>query len=111
RSMEWLHQTIRTFPADATPEGRLWPIFSARWGWDDTPTLDCGGPGPPFRGPPDLRVFIPFNDTQFRPKEATLERMARQAIANAQRDARDPDLRFMAERFGRVRIGGLCEGP
>ena len=103
-SMEALYELMRLFPQDVD-NGRLWPVFSIRWTWDDKAHLGFGRlPGWSTR---KLAYLIPLNRTQRQFKESTRERWARQAIANALTLAADPDFRMMVDRFGRVMLGGM----
>lgn len=108
RSMDALQRLLGIFPQDAT-NGRLWPVFSVRWTWDASAHLSFSHlPGWVGR---DLASLIPQTRTQKQFKRDTLERWARQAIANALVIANDPDFRWMADTFGQVMIGGMvrCE--
>lgn len=108
RSMAALEQLMSIFPSDVS-NGRMWPVFSVRWSWQDKAHLDFARlPGWASR---PLAPLIPLTRTQRPVKAATRERWARQAIANALRLAEDADFRWMAGRFGRVMLGGLVGGP
>lgn len=104
RSLDALHELMGIFPGDVG-NGRLWPVFSIRWTWDAKAHLSFAHlPGWNGR---DLAAQIPQTRTQRKFKRATLERWARQAIANALVIAADPDFRWMADTFGQVMIGGM----
>lgn len=108
RSLEALRELMGLFPGDVR-NGRLWPVFSIRWSWDAKAHLSFGHlPGWSGR---DLAAQIPQTRPQKKFKPETLERWARQAIANALVIAADADFRWMADTFGQVMIGGLvgCE--
>lgn len=101
RSLEALAELKRIFPDD----GRLWPVFSIRWTWDDNAHLDFGRlPGWASR---NLATLIPQTRTQKQFKESTRETWARQAIANALILAADPDFLRMVNEHGKVMIGGM----
>ncbi len=57
----------------------------------------------------DLAAQIPQTRTQKQFKRGTLEKWARQAIANALVLGSDPDFRWMADTFGQVMIGGMVK--
>ncbi len=108
KTLEALQWLTAAFPQDRH-NGRLWPVFSARWTWrDDAPLSFSRLPGWASK---NLASFIPLNRTQRQYKESTLDGWARQAIANALLTAADPDLKMMADTFGQVMIGGLVRGP
>jgi hypothetical protein len=89
------------FPDD----GRLWPVFSIRWTWDDNAHLSFAQ----LPGWASMRFadMIPLNGTQRFVGEEARERMVRQAIANALVMAADKDFRMMVERYGKVMLGGM----
>lgn len=110
RSMAALQELMRLYPHDVD-NGRLWPVFSIRWVWDDHAHLNFAKlPGWAGR---DLASMVPLTRTQKPFKHKTREQWVRQAIANALVMASDPDFRWMVERFGRVMLGGMvrCECP
>jgi hypothetical protein len=108
RSMEHLHDLMATFPADVE-SGRMWPVFSIRWTWEKEAHRRFGKlPG--WAGT-QLASLIPVTRTQAPTTARTREAWARQAIANALLVAQDSDFRWMAERFGRVMLGGMVGGP
>ncbi len=112
RTLDWLRATVASYPRDADPaSGNFWPIYSMLWSWNANARLDEQRLAPCFRRGVPLHAYIPFTSTQVRPTPTTLERLAYQAIANAQRAVQDPDLRWMAMRTGRVMIGGMAQSP
>lgn len=103
-SMESLRELMRLFPQDVS-NGKLWPVFSVRWTFDDRAHLDLARL-PAWRGR-ELATLIPLTGTQKPFKRETREEWARLAIANALRMGSDPDFKWMCQTFGRVMIGGL----
>jgi hypothetical protein len=104
-TMHYLRELINLFPDDS----RLWPAFSVRWAWDNNAHISRGNlPGWASNG---FAHLIPLTETQRPFKESTREMWARAAIANALALANDPDFLFMVERFGKVMIGGMVNGP
>ena len=87
------------FPND----DRFWPVYSIRWSWSEkwswslTPYI----PNYPI---PITKTQRPFNRT-------TRQHWVVLAVANARAVANDPVFRFFAERYGRVMIGGMVNGP
>lgn len=107
------HEIVATFPDDAQPRPTrrsYWPTPSCRWTYDASARIDPAALAPIFRGR-ELRTLIPFNEAQFRPKDSYLDRIAYQAVANAQAFARDPDVRAMVQQSGRLMVGGMVQGP
>jgi hypothetical protein len=99
---------MRLFPDDID-NGRMWPIYSVRWDWDEhvrsfnrLPDWVPGG---------SLAALVPINATQRRYRTETIEMWAAQAIGNAIQAASSPALRAVIERFGRLMVGGLVAGP
>ena len=105
KSLEYLARMESLFPGDQ----RLWPIFSIRWTWDDKAHLAFSRT-PKWVGK-NLTYLIPANRTQRQYAESSRELWVRQAIANAIVVANDPDFRMMADRFGKVMLGGMVAGP
>jgi len=106
KTLYFLHRMEAIFPQDR----RLWPIFSVRWAWDDNLRLDQA-PDLPWKAGTDWQSLIPFTSTQRRHRPDVLNAWARLAVANAVKAASDPDLRYMADRFGQVMLGGMAHGP
>jgi len=104
RSLDYLRRMAGIFPGDE----RLWPVFSIRWTWRDDAPSWVQMPG--WMGS-KLVDWIPLTRTQRAYPDSRLELWARRAVANALLVASDPDFRWMAERFGRVMIGGMINGP
>ncbi|MBE2198095.1 MAG: hypothetical protein IAE79_05755 [Anaerolinea sp.] len=101
RSLAALQQLTSIFPGD----GRLWPVFSIRWTWDDRAHLDFGHlPGWAGR---NLAALVPMTRTQQTVNEKIRERWVRQAIANALVMGADPNFRAMVDAHGKVMIGGM----
>lgn len=110
RSMAAMRELMCRYPQDVT-NGRLWPVFSIRWSWDDRAHLSFAKlPGWVGR---DLAALIPMNRTQKQFAPTTRETWVRQAIANALLLASDKDFRWMVDTFGQVMIGGMvrCDCP
>ena len=102
KTMAALVELMKIFPGDH----RLWPIFSARWTWNND--LRLAG-NPVDWGVRDLVSLIPLTKTQKQYTRATREAWANVAIANALALANDPDFRFMVDHFGQVMLGGLIK--
>lgn len=109
RSMQALHDLTVLFPEDVDNNGRLWPVFSTRWTWDDRVEHRLADFADRTRA--GLGSLIPLNSTQRPVTMDTRNTWARAAIMNALLVASDPDFRWMAERFGRVMLGGMVHGP
>jgi hypothetical protein len=109
RTVQALRRLMATFPRDVGAGGRMWPVFSVRWTWDDR-AVPSFNSLPTWRSRP-LQTLIPLNKTQEHYSEAHREAWARAAVANALLLASDADFRWMCETFGRVMIGGLVRGP
>lgn len=108
KTIDYTHRLISTFPGDIA-NGRLWPVFSIRWAWRDNVHLDFARlPGWASR---NMASLIPLTRTQRQMSWQTRERWARQAIANALNLAVDQDFLWMVNKFGRVMIGGMVNGP
>lgn len=106
-TLDYLRRMEEAFPDDID-NGRLWPVFSLRWTWNDKAHLNFSRL-PQWSGR-DLAYMIPINRTQREYKEATRDKWARQALANALAMAADPDFRRICDRYGRVMIGGMVGG-
>lgn len=107
-SLRDLRTLMRVFPHDVD-NGRMWPVFSVRWTWNDHAIARFNRlPGWASR---DLSTLIPMNRTQRQYSAVQLATWARAAIANALVLAGDPDFRWMVERFGRIMLGGMVDGP
>ena len=104
KTLQALRALMSIYPQDVG-SGRMWPIYSARWCWDDN-AHQMYSENPKWVGR-NLASAIPLTRTQRAFKESTREVWARVAIANALKSAQDPDFRWMAETFGQVMIGGL----
>lgn len=100
---------LRRLEAVYPDPDKLWPVFSVRWAWQDNAHLSYARlPGWASR---KLAGLIPFTHTQQAVKEATAEKWARAAIANALLLAKDPDFLAMVDRYGKVMLGGMVRGP
>lgn len=108
KTMDYTHRLISTFPQDVA-SGRMWPVFSIRWSWDEHVHLDYARL--PGWASNSMAALIPLTRTQRPMKEETRERWARQAIANALKLAVDQDFLWMVSTFGQVMIGGMISGP
>jgi hypothetical protein len=80
----------RLFPEDLD-NGKMWPVYSARWDWDEFNRLPAWVPGG------SLTTLVPYNATQRRYRTETVEMWAAQAIGNAIRLSSDADFRKMIE--------------
>ena len=108
--MKSLERLLSIFPNDADPtSGRMWPVYSARW-QPPAHSLDRTQL-PTWTRWAEPGAAIPLNRTQRAYTLARRSAMAEQAMACAWATAHDPIFRSMAERFGRVMIGGLIHGP
>lgn len=105
RTMEYLHRLMKLYPGD----DRLWPVFSVLWSWCDQVHLDYARL-PHWTGE-NMGRLIPLNRTQREFKPDTLEKWARQAIANALKLAVDQDFLWMVNTFGWVMLGGMVGSP
>lgn len=104
KSLAYLEELATTFHSE-----KLWPIFSVRWAWDNNAHLTYQRL--PGWASCSLASLIPPTHSTQRIKSATLEGWARLAIANAVVVAQDPDFRAMVDRYGKVALGGMVQGP
>jgi hypothetical protein len=107
-TLKALETMMRLFPDDID-NGRMWPVWSSRWQWDEhcrsfnrLPAWVPGG---------SLAALVPFNATQRQYRSDTIELYAAQAIGNAVQLSANSAFRKMVERFGRLMLGGLVSGP
>lgn len=95
------------FPADALPDGRLWPVYPVTAVWDGAARVDRARLPTGLRRSP-LGAYIPLNETQRQYRPEQLESWAAAVVANAQLIAADPHFREMASHHGKVALGGMA---
>lgn len=108
RSLEALYEMAEIF-SNEVDQGKLWPVWSVRWSYEKSAFANFQKIGKWANRP--LARLIPITKTQKRYREATLERVAREAVANALITAADSDFRAIINRFGQCMLGGMIHGP